>query len=317
MIKQPIPATINEACTLWRQGDVVAIPTETVYGLAADAEQDIAVSKIFSIKGRPQFNPLILHVSSLEQLEAYANITPLLIKAAAAFWPGPLTFVLKRRERTNLSYLVTAGLETVAVRLPAHPIAQALIQSYGKPLAAPSANKSNSISPTSAVDVEASLGNQVPLIIDGGATTVGLESTIVDLTADIPTILRPGGVTIEALSEVLGELSYVSVGASIKAPGMLNRHYAPSIPMRLNVLDRKRGEAMLGFGKIPCDLNLSEQGNLQEAAANLFRMMRLLDNPKYNGIAVAPIPLYGLGVAINDRLSRAATCVEEEAKNDD
>lgn len=317
MIKQPIATTIDEACALWQQGDVVAIPTETVYGLAADAEQDIAVAKIFSVKGRPQFNPLILHVSSLEQLDAYAEITPLLMKAAATFWPGPLTFVLKRRAQARLSYLVTAGLDTVAVRLPAHPVAQDLIRTYGKPLAAPSANKSNSISPTSAADVEASLGNQIPLIIDGGVTTVGLESTIVDLTAQIPMILRPGGVTAEALSEVLGELSYASSGAAIKAPGMLKRHYAPSIPVRLNAFEKRQGEVMLGFGDKPCDLNLSEQGDLQEAAANLFRMMRLLDNSEYQGIAVAPIPQHGLGVAINDRLSRAATCVEEETKNDD
>lgn len=317
MIKQPIPTIINEACSLWQQGDVVAIPTETVYGLAADAAQDIAVAKIFSVKGRPQFNPLILHVSSLEQLEAYAEVTPSLVKTAAAFWPGPLTLVLKRRTHAQLSYLVTAGLDTVAVRLPAHPITQTLIKAYGKPLAAPSANKSNSISPTSATDVEVSLGDQVPLIIDGGATAVGLESTIVDLTADTPTILRPGGVTFEALRDVLGDLSYAVTGAAIKAPGMLKRHYAPSIPMRLSALEKQPGEVMLGFGKMPCDLNLSEQGNLQEAAANLFRMMRLLDNPEYCGIAVAPIPQEGLGVAINDRLSRAATCGEEEIKNDD
>lgn len=317
MIKYPTLATINEACTLWQQGDVVAIPTETVYGLAADAEQDMAVAKIFSIKGRPRFNPLILHVSSLEQLEMYAHITPLLIKAAAVFWPGPLTFVLKRRAAAALSYLVTAGLDTIAVRLPRHPVAQDLIKAYGKPLAAPSANKSNSISPTSAMDVEVSLGNQLPLIIDGGQTTVGLESTIVDLTTDVPTILRPGGVTSEALRDVLGDINFVSVGGAIKAPGMLKRHYAPSIPMRLNAREKRLGEVMLGFGQMGCDLNLSEQGNLQEAAANLFRMMRLLDNPRYRGIAVAPIPSYGLGVAINDRLSRAATCGEEENGNDD
>ncbi len=299
--------TIQNACRLWQQGEVVAIPTETVYGLAADAEQDVAVAKIFALKGRPQFNPLILHVHSLEQLEDYAEITPLLLQAAKVFWPGPLTFVLKRRPQAKLSYLVTAGLDSVAVRLPAHPIAQELLRAYGKPLAAPSANKSNSISPTSAADVIASFGTEVPLVIDGGATTIGLESTIVDLTMNIPTILRPGGVTFEALTAILGEIRYVEAGAAVKAPGMLKRHYAPSIPLRLNTVEPCDNEAMLGFGSMDCHLNLSPSGDLQEAAANLFRMLRQLDNPVYQGIAVAPIPHHNLGVAINDRLNRAAT----------
>lgn len=298
---------IQNACHLWQQGDVVAIPTETVYGLAADAEQDAAVAKIFAIKGRPHFNPLILHIHSLEQLEEYAEIPPLLLHAAKVFWPGPLTFVLKRRPQAKLSYLVTAGLDSVAVRLPAHPIAQELLRTYGKPLAAPSANKSNSISPTCAADVAASFGNEIPLIIDGGSATIGLESTIVDLTTDIPTILRPGGVTFEALTAILGEIKYATTGAVVKAPGMLKRHYAPSIPLRLDTVKTHKNEAMLGFGSMTCDLNLSPHGDLQEAAANLFRMLRQLDNPIYQGIAVAPIPHHDLGIAINDRLNRAAT----------
>ena len=315
MIQQPTPMVIQNACHLWQQGEVVAIPTETVYGLAADAEQDAAVAKIFAIKGRPQFNPLILHISSLEQLADYAEITPLLLKAAAVFWPGPLTFVLKRLPQAKLSYLVTAGLDSVAVRLPAHPVARELICAYGKPLAAPSANKSNSISPTSAADVAASFANQeVPLIIDGGPTSIGLESTIVDLTSDIPTILRPGGVTFEALTAILGEVRYAATGAAVKAPGMLKRHYAPSIPLRLNVIEKHDNEVMLGFGAMTCDLNLSQQGDLQEAAANLFRMLRQLDNPIYQGIAVAPIPHHDLGVAINDRLTRAATPNETDLR---
>lgn len=306
-IKKPTPANIDLACDLWRRGDIVAIPTETVYGLAADAEQDLAVAKIFAVKGRPHFNPLILHVSSFDQLEEYAEITPLVIKAAAAFWPGALTFVLKRGKEAKLSYLVTAGLDSVAVRLSSHPLAQQLIGSYGKPLAAPSANKSNSISPTSAADVAASLGENVPLIIDGGAATLGLESTILDLTADVPTILRPGGVTFEALKQVLGDIRYAAPQAAVTAPGMMARHYAPGLPMRLNVLEKQKGEVLIGFGEMPCDMNLSKQGDLTEAAANLFRMMRLLDIPgNHVAIAVAPIPNYGLGVAINDRLSRAA-----------
>ncbi len=298
---------IQNACHLWQQGEVVAIPTETVYGLAADAEQDAAVAKIFALKGRPQFNPLILHVHSLEQLEDYAEITPLLLQAAAVFWPGPLTFVLKRRPQAKLSYLVSAGLDSIAVRIPAHPIAQELLRAYGKPLAAPSANKSNSISPTSAADVTASFGNQIPLIIDGGSAAIGLESTIIDLTTNIPTILRPGGVTFEALTAILGEIQYAQAGAAVKAPGMLKRHYAPSIPLRLNTVEPRDNEAMLGFGSMDCNLNLSPSGDLQEAAANLFRMLRQLDNPVYKGIAVAPIPNHNLGVAINDRLNRAAT----------
>lgn len=298
---------IQNACRLWQDGEVVAIPTETVYGLAADAEQDAAVAKIFAIKGRPQFNPLILHVHSLEQLEDYAEITPLLLQAAAVFWPGPLTFVLKRRPQAKLSYLVTAGLDSVAVRLPAHPIALELLRAYGKPLAAPSANKSNSISPTSAADVATSFGNEIPLIIDGGSATIGLESTIIDLTMGIPIILRPGGVTFEALTAILGEIRYAEAGAAVKAPGMLKRHYAPSIPLRLNSVEPYDSEAILGFGSMACHLNLSPSGDLQEAAANLFRMLRQLDNPIYKGIAVAPIPNHDLGVAINDRLNRAAT----------
>lgn len=311
MIQLPTSLIIQTACELWGKGEVVAIPTETVYGLAADAEQDIAVAKIFAIKGRPKFNPLILHISSLDQLEQYAETTPLFIKAAEAFWPGPLTFVLPRRKGTKLSYLVTAGLETVAVRLPAHPLAQQLIQTYGKPLAAPSANKSNSMSPTSALDVAASLGGRIPLIIDGGPTLVGLESTIIDLTTNIPTILRPGGVTFEALNAIIGPVQYRADDALIKAPGMLKRHYAPTLPLRLNALEKRDAEAMLGFGPVTGDLNLSEQGHLSEAAANLFRYLRQLDTSPYQGIAVAPIPMQGLGVAINDRLTRAA-CIEEE-----
>lgn len=313
LIQSPTTATIQAACALWSQGNVVAIPTETVYGLAADATNDAAVAKIFAIKGRPSFNPLILHIYSLDQLTDYAEITPLLSKAATAFWPGPITFVLKRRVGTKLSHLVTAGLDTVAVRLPAHPVTQELIRCYGKPLAAPSANKSNSISPTSAADVAASLGGKVPLIIDGGPPMVGLESTIIDLTTDIPTILRPGGITFEALSAQLGEIRYASPGTTIKAPGMMKRHYAPTLPLRLNALEKQSAEAMLGFGSLTGDLNLSERGDLNEAAANLFHHLRQLDDSRfYKGIAVAPISHHDLGVAINDRLSRAAAMKEDD-----
>lgn len=299
-------ALTQQACNLWRNGDVVAIPTETVYGLAADAEQDSAVAKIFSIKGRPQFNPLIVHGYSFEQLSSYIEVSPPFEKLANTFWPGPLTIVAHRRKDAKLSYLVTAGLDTVAVRIPAHPIALALLKAYDKPLAAPSANKSNTISPTSATDVITTLKDQIPLIIDGGLTTIGIESTIIDVTTQTPTILRPGGITYENLTNLLGVVKYTSSEEGIKAPGMLKRHYAPSIPMRLNATAKNEREAFLGFGDMSCDKNLSHRGCLQEAAANLFRMMRELDDISFQAIAVAPIPNRGLGVAINDRLKRAA-----------
>ena len=313
MIQQPSLSTLQEACRLWQQGEVVAIPTETVYGLAADAAQDLAVAKIFTIKGRPQFNPLILHISSLEQLEAYAEIPPLLFPLASAFWPGPLTVVLKRKPTANLSHLATAGLDTLAVRWPDHPLAQELLRMYGKPLVAPSANKSNSLSPTSAQAVADSLSNQVSLIIDGGKPTIGLESTIIDLTTSIPTILRPGGITFEALSAKIGLIQIIKQsGEIIKAPGMLKRHYAPGLPLRLQAHHAQPGEALLGFGPVEGNLNLSPTGDLAEAAANLFWMLRQLDTPLYQAIAVAPIPHHHLGIAINDRLQRAATLKEEE-----
>lgn len=302
---------IQDACTLWANGEVVAIPTETVYGLAADAEQDDAVAKIFAIKGRPQFNPLIIHGYSLRQLSYYVEITPLFEKLAAAFWPGPLTIVGCRKKEASLSYLVSAGLDTVAVRIPAHPVALELLKAYRKPLAAPSANKSNTISPTSAADVAASLKKAVPLIIDGGLTTVGVESTIIDITGPIPTILRPGGTTYEDLTNLIGKVQYATADSEIKAPGMLKRHYAPSLPLHLNRRIKQEGEVLLGFGDTACDLNLSKTGCLQEAAANLFRMMRELDTISHHAIAVAPIPHIGLGVAINDRLQRAAASPEE------
>lgn len=315
MIHPPTPSAFQEACRLWQAGEVVAIPTETVYGLAADASQDLAVAKIFALKGRPHFNPLILHIHSLEQLEIYAEIPPLLASLANAFWPGPLTVVLPRKANAPLSELVTAGLDTLAVRWPAHPLTQQLLQQYGKPLAAPSANKSNSLSPTSAQAVAASFASQAPFIIDGGDCPIGLESTIIDLTTSSPTLLRPGGITAEALKEVLPTLqNKEEIPSLIKAPGMLKKHYAPQLPLRLNALHPFPGEAFLGFGSLRGNLNLSPSGDLTEAAANLFRMLRQLDTPMYQGIAVAPIPLHHLGAAINDRLQRAAAVNEEDNK---
>jgi L-threonylcarbamoyladenylate synthase len=305
--------SLNQACTLLRQGDVVGMPTETVYGLAGDAYQDQAIAKIYQIKGRPQFNPLIIHYSDVSSLGQDVDLNDRAEKLAERFWPGPLTLVLPKRESSNISLLATAGLSTLAVRLPAHPLAQQLIKEYGHPLAAPSANVSNTISPTSALDVAQSLKERVPLILDGGACHVGLESTIIDLTGDTPVLLRPGGITLEEIQTVLGEVVIRPTGQTIKAPGMLKRHYAPSIPVRLNAHEPHTGEVYLGFGDTDHGpYNLSRSGDLLEAAANLFRMMRLLDQSQYQGMAIAPIPQHGLGLAINDRLSRAASQEDRE-----
>lgn len=301
----------DQACSYLEQGEVVAMPTETVYGLAGDAYQDKAIAKIYQTKGRPQFNPLIIHYADLESLAGDVIINGWAEKLAKAFWPGPLTMVLPKKETSPVSLLACAGLPTLAVRVPGHPVALDLIRQYGKPLAAPSANLSNTISPTTALDVAASLKEGVAMILEGGACHVGLESTIIDLTGNAPVILRPGGVTIEQLESALGLPVSLHTGQAIKAPGMLKRHYAPSIPLRLNACDLHEGEIYIGFGdKDKGSYNLSRGGDLVEAAANLFRMMRLADQPSYQGIAIAPIPHEGLGLAINDRLNRAA-CQED------
>lgn len=306
-IKAFSPEVLEQACHLLAAGDVVAIPTETVYGLAADATNDQAVAKIYAVKQRPEFNPLIIHCHSAQQAKQYVDFDERAEKLADRFWPGPVTFVLKRNQDSEISLLASSGLDTLAVRIPAHPMAQALIKAYSKPLAAPSANLSQTISPTSALDVQASLGTKVPLIIDGGNTQVGVESTIIDLSDNIPVILRPGGLSIERIQDVIGSVILGGHGGVIKAPGMMDRHYAPSVKVRLNVAAPLPGEKYLGFGQMACDLNLSESANLEEAAANLFRMIRELDHPDVLAIAVAPIPNHGLGLAINDRLRRAAS----------
>lgn len=287
---------------------LVAIPTETVYGLAADAYDDTAVARIYQLKQRPQFNPLIAHVDSLEMAEQLVEFSPLALQLAKTFWPGPLTIVLPRQVDSQLSHLATAGLDTVAVRWPQHPIATAIITRLGRPLVAPSANPSQAISPTSAKDVAAGFGDKAPLIIDGGPCDVGLESTIIDMTVTTPTILRPGGITAAQIKSLLGDVTVAKSNAFIKAPGMMRRHYAPSKPVRLNARAAEHGETLLGFGpEYDSVNNLSPKGDLCEAAANLFHMLRLLDShSNCQKIAIAPIPNEGLGVAINDRLSRAA-----------
>lgn len=307
-ILEPIEQAVAEAARLIRAGRLVAFPTETVYGLGADACQDAAVAAIFAAKDRPAFNPLIVHVATIEAAAALVEFDALAGDLAAAFWPGPLTLVLPRRRDCPVSLLASAGLETVAVRVPNHPVALALLEAAGVPVAAPSANRSEEVSPTTAVHVAESLGERVDLILDGGPCRVGLESTVLDLSGDRPTLLRPGGIPAEALEARLGPLAAAGQEGTPRSPGMLRRHYAPRLPLRMNACCPEEGEALLGFGPGPADLtlNLSPSGDLQEAAANLFAMLRRLDAGHHKGIAVRPIPDEGLGRAINDRLRRAA-----------
>lgn len=298
---------MDKALSRWKAGELVAIPTETVYGLAADATNGEAVARIYATKGRPQFNPLIVHVAYVGMAERYVEWTEEAERLAEAFWPGPLTLVLKRKPDSPISELVSAGGDTIAIRCPQHPVAHQLIAAYGEGIAAPSANRSGRVSPTTAQHVRAEFGDTV-MVIDGGPCQHGIESTVVDLSGPRPAILRPGSVTRAMIERVLGPLG--EAGEGIKSPGQLESHYAPSLPVRLNATHIEPGEALLAFGPpIPGAaqvLNLSEGGNLLEAAANLFAMLRALDDPRYTAIAVMPIPEEGLGEAIADRLRRAA-----------
>ncbi|SUS06858.1 Threonylcarbamoyl-AMP synthase [uncultured Defluviicoccus sp.] len=322
-IARPTAATLAEACRLLRSGALVAFPTETVYGLGADATSDAAVARIFAAKERPRFNPLIVHFATVAEAEAEVELDARARTLAEAFCPGPLTLVLKRRPSSRLSLLVSAGLDTVAIRAPDHAVAQALIRAAGVPIAAPSAHRFGHVSPTTAAHVAESLGGRVPLILDGGPCRCGIESTILDLSGAEATVLRPGAVTAEALANVLG----VTLGSAPAhdprlpppAPGMLRRHYAPGRPLRLNASAALPGEALIGFGpEAPADcVNLSRAGDLEEAAANLFATLRALDRPEVAAIAVMPIPDQGLGRAINDRLSRAAAPDEPDLPDPD
>jgi L-threonylcarbamoyladenylate synthase len=309
-------ATIAEAAELIRSGRLVAFPTETVYGLGANATDDAACAAIFAAKERPRFNPLIVHVLDVAAASAHVLVHERAARLAKTFWPGPLTLVLPRRPDCKLSLLVSAGLDTAAVRSPAHPIARELLRDAGVPIAAPSANRSGEVSPTTAEHVAQSLDGAVDLILDGGPCSVGIESTVLDLSGPTPALLRPGAVTAEALAAVLGTniVRAAPVGdgdGGLASPGMLARHYAPGRPVRLDATEQRPGEALLAFGPdAPSHdgvLNLSARGDLAEAAANLFRMLRALDQPRFTAIAVMPIPGNGLGEAINDRLKRAAT----------
>ena len=295
---------IAQAAGLLRDGRLVAFPTETIYGLGADARNGKAVAGIFAAKGRPRFNPLIVHVRNLAEAEPHAVFSDAARKLAETFWPGALTLVLPRRPGTPLSELVSAGLDTVALRVPAHPVALALLREADLPIAAPSANPSGRISPTTAVHVAAGLGRNVDLILDGGATPLGLESTVIGFDADRPALLRPGAIARQAIEAIAGPLA--AAGAAIRSPGQLESHYAPNATLRLNVREKESGEILLGFGPSPdAKLNLSAAGDLTEAASNLFAMLHALDRQGAR-IAVAPIPETGLGEAINDRLRRAA-----------
>jgi L-threonylcarbamoyladenylate synthase len=299
--------TVERAGRLIRQGRLVAFPTETVYGLGCDATNGEAVAAVFAAKDRPRFNPLICHIPGLEQAEALAEIDARARALAASFWPGPLTLVVARRPSSRVSLLATAGLDSIAIRVPDHPVARALIEAAGVPIAAPSANRSGALSPTTAEHVAASLGERLSMILNGGLCRVGIESTIVALLGPEPVLLRPGGVPVETIQTIVGPLGAPGAGP-VQAPGMLSRHYAPGRPVRLAATDKLPGEALLGFGPeaIEADLNLSPRGDLAEAAANLFAMLRALDRPEVAAIAVAPVPETGLGLAINDRLRRAA-----------
>lgn len=289
-----------------RAGQLCAFPTETVYGLGADATDSDAVLSIYEAKGRPRFNPLIIHCSDLAMAETLAEFSPLARTLAKAFWPGPLTLVLPKRTGVALSDITTAGLSSVALRVPAHPLALELIAVVGKPLAAPSANPSGRLSPTSASQVRLGFAGRVP-VLDGGPCSAGVESTIISVAGDTLTQLRAGALSREEIEALVGQqVLDPAKDAAITAPGMLLSHYAPNALIRLNADAANPGEAMLGFGKVSGTINLSPSGDLHEAARNLFAMLNQLDETGIRAIAVAPIPLDGLGEAINDRLERAA-----------
>jgi len=300
-------AGLARAASLLGEGGLVAFPTETVYGLGADARNDLAVAKIYEAKGRPSFNPLIVHLPDLEAARSLCEFTPEAERLADAFWPGALTLVLPLKRGSGISRLVTAGLDTLAIRVPDHPVAQGLLRAFGGPVAAPSANPSGRISPTRAAHVTAGLGGRIEAVVDGGDCDVGLESTIVGCLPQ-PTLLRAGGLPEEVIEACLGYPLARSVEATDNpvAPGQLESHYAPNAKVRLNAEVVEPGEILLGFGHVDAPINLSPSGDLVEAASRLFGCLHELDAMGAERIAVSPIPDHGLGRAINDRLHRAA-----------
>jgi L-threonylcarbamoyladenylate synthase len=305
-------ASLNSAAEAIRRGELVAFPTETVYGLGANALDDRAVARVFEAKGRPIFNPLIVHVGSADEAAALGSFNAMARNLARAFWPGPLTLVVSRAPGCPVSLLASAGLQSLALRVPAHPVAARLIEAAGCPIVAPSANPSGRLSPTTAQDVMAGLGGRVDLVLDGGQCRLGLESTIVSCLSEIPELLRPGAVTREDIEHVTGRpLTTGRPAGRPSAPGQLASHYAPRAALRLNAAKAEPGEALLAFGAVVAPhegptRNLSPSGDLNEAAANLFRMLNELDQTGVAAIAVMPVPAHGLGEAINDRLERAA-----------
>ena len=315
-ILTPSDDTMPVAAAHLRAGGLVGFPTETVYGLGGDATSERAVAAIFELKGRPRFNPLIVHVSNLAMAEKLAVFDRRSRFLAQRQWPGPLTLVVKKKPDCPIALLATAGLDTVALRVPDHPVALALIAAAGRPLAGPSANRSGAVSPTTPEHVEREFGRQLPIILDGGPCRVGVESTVVDLTRIPAAILRAGGVTAETIAAAIGELASPVPGpdddpTAPRAPGQLQSHYAPRLKLRLDTTEARPGEALLAFGQHALEgfetvINLSESGNLTQAATRLFSALRELDRPEHSGIAAMTVPERGLGVAINDRLRRAA-----------
>ncbi len=301
-------AGIAQAAEILREGGLVAFPTETVYGLGADATNGEAVAAIFAAKGRPLFNPLIVHVADIEEALRHVELSPRALALAEKFWPGALTLVLPRRKNSPLSLLVSAGLDSVALRAPSHPAAIALLKETGRPVAGPSANRSGQVTATTAAHVADSLGGKVDFILDAGSATLGIESTVVGFDGGTsesrPLLLRPGAIPRGEIEDIIGPLG--APGSIIRSPGQLASHYAPRAQLRLNAGEIESGEVLLGFGAAPgAKLNLSPRGDLKEAAANLFAMLRELDKSASH-IAVSPIPATGIGEAINDRLQRAA-----------
>ncbi|MFQ5955378.1 MAG: L-threonylcarbamoyladenylate synthase [Kiloniellales bacterium] len=307
-------ARIAEAARRLRDGGLVAFPTETVYGLGGDATNRAAVEAIFTAKGRPRRNPLIIHVADADQALSQVESGPPARRLAARFWPGGLTLVLRRRATSSIAPLACAGLPTVAVRVPSHRVALRLLHAVGRPLAAPSANRFGAVSPTTARHVAQSLGQAVALILDGGRCPIGVESTVLDLSQRRPRLLRPGAVPAEAIEAEIGPIARLepgrSPGPAPRSPGLMARHYAPELPIRIGVTAVRADEALLAFGPgaptgAAATLNLSPAGDLEEAARNLYLMLRRVDRPPFRGIAVMAIPEVGLGLAINDRLRRA------------
>jgi L-threonylcarbamoyladenylate synthase len=297
---------IDRAAQILRSGGLVAMPTETVYGLAADAGNADAVARLYEAKGRPRFNPLIAHVATVKMAQTLAQFSPLASSLANAFWPGPLTLVLPKRPDAPVCDLANAGLDTIALRMPQHAAARALLTTFNAPLVAPSANRSGHVSPTRASHVAEGLGDRIDLILDGGACPVGLESTVIAIEGDQATLLRPGGMERDMIEAITGPLRVAGRSDAPTSPGMLKSHYAPGATLRLNATNARPGEVFLGFGDQVCDINLSASGSLTRAATRLFAALRELDARRPDAIAIAPIPNDGLGEAINDRLQRAA-----------